>query len=761
MRFQKSTYQYFILILIFFSGLASAQYLDIQQNYTEEQLVKDVFLGASNSGCFTVSNIQFSGGAFGNSQKSYAYFDGNGTSFPLTEGLILSTGNASSAKGPNSYILSETAPGWSGDSDLEDALHISNTFDATVLEFDFISNITDKISFDYIFSSEQYLTNPGTYQCDYTDGFAFLIKEAGTTRYDNIALVPGTSLPVSVATIRGKSINRNCSAVNEHFFGGFNDFEHPTNFNGQTVVLKAEKNIIPGVKYHIKLVIADQGNYLYDSAVFLSAKSFSATKYLGPDRTVAAGNPLCPGSSLLLNAAIPGATYQWMKDGVAVNGATDPTFSVTEAGHYSVEIGVSGCVAKGEILVEYFDPSLSSSEFVRCDSDLDGTVAVDLNQITNGLLPGYSGLDIKYYLNEADAIAGNSNFLPTKWEYTSDTTVYVRIKHPVCDAVVNEVIFKAGNKVPVSKKEISSDVCDTDLDGISSTDLSAYITDFTADAGVDFKFYESQSNANQNTGVINPKVNFSGTKTYFARLEKAGLCPETVKITLTAKASEKSASLADTTVCENGNTVLDAGPGYDSYLWKTGETSSSISATEGEYYVDLEKNGCVYRQHVSVSTAAKPIITNVDVSGSTVTVFATGGSGGLLYSINGSDFQPSPVFLNVERGSYKAYVKDNCSVITENFVIINLIKVITPNGDGYNDEMNYEDLSIKNDVMIKVFDRYGNQVFASAPNILKWDGKNFGKPVPTGTYWYIITWTEPATSEIKNYHGWVVVKNRN
>jgi hypothetical protein len=75
---------------------------------------------------------------------------------------------------------------WKGDLDLEEVLGISNTFNATVLEFDFIP-LTNFISFNYILL----LMNINLTPCEYSDGFAFLIRELGTVNYTN-AVVPGT-----------------------------------------------------------------------------------------------------------------------------------------------------------------------------------------------------------------------------------------------------------------------------------------------------------------------------------------------------------------------------------------------------------------------------------------------------------------------------------------------------------------------------------------------------------------------------------------
>jgi hypothetical protein len=51
-----------------------------------------------------------------------------------------------------------------------------------------------------------------------------------------------------------------CNENNAQYFGHFNPNGSPISFNGQTAILTAQTDVIPGDSYHIKLVIADQGN---------------------------------------------------------------------------------------------------------------------------------------------------------------------------------------------------------------------------------------------------------------------------------------------------------------------------------------------------------------------------------------------------------------------------------------------------------------------------------------------------------------------
>ena len=259
-----------------------------------------------------------------------------------------------------------------------------------------------------------------------------------------------------------------------------------------------------------------------------------------------------------------------------------------------------------------------------------------------------------------------------------------------------------------------------------------------------------------------PNQTISGNKTFYYRFENNVDCPAVSSLDFTFKQPKKSETLQDITICKESATVLDAGSDFTSYLWSTGENTSSITVPPGDYYVDLGYNGCTYRQNVKVSAAETPIINNITVEGSTITINVSGGTPPYTYSIDGINWFSSNIFSNVSRGMHTAYVKDkyNCDPISKEFLILNLLNVITPNGDGYNDTLDYSNLRIYTEVSIDVYDRFGAKVYQSSPNQYVWDGKRNGRPVPTGSYWYTIKWKEPDTGHEKLYKGWVLVKER-
>ena len=156
-------------LLISFIGFTQSITVNTS-TYTVPQLVTDVLV---NSPCSQVRNITWRTGSNFGSSNGIGYFTNTNPNFPLTSGVILSTGNVMNAPGPNSTTLSDGINTWIGDTDLENTLAAAgvtiNSTNATVLEFDF-TTFTTFFNFQFLFASEEY----GTYQCQSPDGFAFL-----------------------------------------------------------------------------------------------------------------------------------------------------------------------------------------------------------------------------------------------------------------------------------------------------------------------------------------------------------------------------------------------------------------------------------------------------------------------------------------------------------------------------------------------------------------------------------------------------------
>ncbi|VAV84842.1 FIG00657329: hypothetical protein, partial [hydrothermal vent metagenome] len=441
------------------------------QTYTPQQLIEDILI---DSDCITnvlVTNVV--GGDFNNTDQSYGFFDATGTTFPFQSGLVLSTGKLINTQGPNTTLSDDDAPNWVGDNDLETILNEPNTLNATLIEFDF-TTIADQVSFRYIFASEEYQENNAN-TCQFSDLFGFLIRPANSQQYTNIALVPNTQTPVKVTTVHPE-IPNGCPAENEFYFESYNNAVSPINFNGQTKVLTATANVTPNQIYHVKLVIADEQNFRYDSAVFLEAGSFQLSTDLGINRLLATNNPLCENETLELNAFQNGNnSYKWYKDSIEIVGEISPTYLVIEEGTYKVEITFgNNCVSYGEIIIEYNqNPIVFNTTLIECDLDLDGITLYNLFNAESGVTNNDSSIIItNFFLTQTDAIQNiNEINNSTSFQNTStQQTVFARVENQSqCFSIAEVILDISTNTLTIPPFE----VCDNDIiDGYSTFNLN-------------------------------------------------------------------------------------------------------------------------------------------------------------------------------------------------------------------------------------------------------------------------------------------------
>ncbi|MDH7444017.1 T9SS type B sorting domain-containing protein [Aquimarina sp. 2201CG14-23] len=530
-------------------------------SFTAQQLVEDVLI---DSPCATVENISsFTGTAQG--FNGIGYFESNGSGFEIERGVILSTGNASSASGPNGPTPLGEGDGtvWGGDADLANITSTPSLFNASYIQFEFVPTI-DFISFDFLFASEEYT---GAFPCSFSDVFAFILTDSSGNSV-NLAVVPGTNppVPIKVTTVHdGVDLNNNgiftdvvngtseCAPQNPTFFNRRIPANSPApiDFNGYTQVLTASGNVIANERYTIKLVIADNQDGDFDSAVFLAAGSFNLGGDLGDDRTLAAGNPGCTGDSIILNATIgTSSTYTWMKDGLPLAAGDGTTLlaggaqlEITQGGVYSVEIAIaSGCTASDSVTVEFINsPDIIAPpiNLTSCDDDDDGFNSFDLTVNSSLVLGGQDPMifPITYHLTQNDAenytglaadpiITTPDNFVNT----TAGQTIWLRI------AESNQKCYKVSSfdlevvRNPVANTLTDLEACDNDNDGsdvngIIEFDLSVKRTEVLgAQNPADFTvlFYENQTAAdagNPGTELADLYTNVANTQTIFVRIE--------------------------------------------------------------------------------------------------------------------------------------------------------------------------------------------------------------------------------------------------
>ena len=425
------------------------------------QLV-DLLLGNS---CVEVSNISVS------STQAVAYFNQNGSSFPISEGIIIRNGVATFTQGPYTGANLSSSVTASGDPFLQTLSDAnggtSPIVDAEYLEFDFIP-LSNSFSFNFLFASNEY----GFYQCEFSDVFAFVLTNLSSGVSTNLAVIPGTNTPVSVTTIRNSiyndpsSPNNSCASVNPGFFGTYNvgNPASTLNMRGQTVVMNASSGVVPNTPYRIRLVIGDYANSGFDSAVFIAAGSFTTTLDLGEDQII------CTGDTVQLDTNLDNTfTYTWYENGNPISGETNSTYTVTQAGTYTVEAIRGTCFITDTIV--FTDLAVTNpQDLLTCNT---GVASYNFNLTSNdeiALAINTAIYDVFYYESPADIVANNPipNGNLTSYPSAGGQTIYIKIFNTVtgsfCDAeypfdliVTNAVVATQPNPISICEGQGSTD----------------------------------------------------------------------------------------------------------------------------------------------------------------------------------------------------------------------------------------------------------------------------------------------------------------
>ena len=242
-------------------------------------LVKDVFLDG-------VSPSQYRDVEFTGDFRSVGYFySGYIMGFGTPEGIVMSNGFAGNLAQSNDCSPANANNGTNGGSDSDLALLTSLSInDACIIEFDFKPS-GDSAKFNFVFGSEEYHDYVNT---SFNDVFGFFLSGYGisgphTNNGINIAIVPGTSQPV---TINNVNCGRETSGCNPPPGSGPNCDQLKDNkdqtkpafgqfaLDAYTYSFVADNEVTPCKWYHIKLAIGDAGDGAYDSGVFLERGSF-------------------------------------------------------------------------------------------------------------------------------------------------------------------------------------------------------------------------------------------------------------------------------------------------------------------------------------------------------------------------------------------------------------------------------------------------------------------------------------------------------
>ncbi|HOY31729.1 MAG TPA: choice-of-anchor L domain-containing protein [Bacteroidales bacterium] len=385
-----------------FSTLLSFSFLFIAQKANAQlTVVEGTALGLTPLGLVqqvlvgngvTVSNGTFNGTAANISSTMIGRFNASGaaaTQLGYNSGIIITSGQASLAIGPNNSGSSGSGASTGSDPDLQALVPSHTVYDKAILEFDFIP-IADTIKFQYVFGSEEFDEYCNS---SYNDVFGFFVSGPGisgpfSNGAINIARMPNN--PSNYVTI-----NNVCNAGATYSWSNAGGTYYQ--YDRLTKVYTAWTLVIPCQTYHLKIAIGDCGDSSFDSGVFIKANSFSAygvtvSSYFSVPGAGDNAVEACSDGYLCFRLSSPAAapyTIPFTISGTATNGVDYtyiPNNVTVPAGQDSVAVVIHPIV---DGVAEGTETVVFNVQTVVCGSGSSVTV----NIIDNSILSAVSSND--------------------------------------------------------------------------------------------------------------------------------------------------------------------------------------------------------------------------------------------------------------------------------------------------------------------------------------------------------------------------------
>lgn len=444
----------------------------------------------------------------------------------------------------------------------------------------------------------------------------------------------------------------------------------------------------------------------------------------------------------------------------------NPTHTFTEPGLFAVTVEFQFSDRVPKTFVEFVEiiPSLDlpqSINFNQCDIDgnNDGITVFNLVSIASSEL-NVNGLDYFFYNSLQDAQLGQNPITNTSFyqNTTNGESLYMTVgADQSCNNIVEIVLTvfdgDGTNDFSYATCDVllsKSDVWIT-MSGLADQILMNYPEDAEVAFYLTLNELAAQSNPlNENT--VPHSFTELGFLNVFYQVYEGADCLGVGEVSF-----DILDGLEDTTKNVNfcvsdGSLTLSPDNAYASYSWSTGENTPTISINQaGTYTVDVVSiSGCSGRLQYIVTQIG---LFDIEVAvqdfqqNNTVVVTPVGANQELLYSIDGGQtFKENGVFTNLVAGYYTLVVRDyaNCNEVVQLVLVRGAPRYFTPNGDGHNDFWHVQNAGAYPGLTVSIMDRYGKNLANLTSSTQGWDGTYGGVSLPTGAYWYLITYEEQS-----------------
>lgn len=768
--------------LIFLPSLIFGQ-LVTNTAMSPPQLVQNVLLGSG----VNVSNINFTGNL-----QAIGSFTANNTTLGINSGIVITTGtvfnNANGPQGPNNDPASGFDNNAGSSAILNGILGENVTFNAAVLEFDFQA-LGDLVSFNYVFGSEEYTEYVGS---AFNDVFGLFISGPGIAGTQNIAKLPNQT----IVSINNVNPSNNAGFYVNNGDGNqapFNTSNLFIQYDGYTRVLTASSPVQCGQTYHLTIAIADVGDGILDSGIFLEAQSltseapseisFSISDDFFGDQTIIAEG--CTSAEFVFSRSNTSAPISVPIElsGTATVGLdytnTIPAVLNLAAGQasasFSFDAIVDGIVDDLEtIIITFLVPDLCNGsnpqsftfqikevepiQVTLVDDTIfcNGPQAVTLTPIITG------GLEPITYLWNTNQTSPSITVSP------SETTTYSVTATDFClnSTATDQAEVFIPELVPVVIQPLS------DIIEICPYVDNLIVPIVSGGAGSQYNYAWTVNN--QNAGS-NPFLAIAPSSSINVNLIVDDGCgsiaTESFSYTVITPVLVPEINFPEM-ICPGDSVQLIAsatlGLGQYAYAWNhSNETNSSVWVTPFQtttYTVNISDECLTYS--VPISTSVPVRIPRVDFSFAATDLnigtpiqFINSTSNGVSYSWNlgNGEFSnienPSTVYNDIDTFYVTLIAIDNmgCTdTITKPIIIgyaLYIPNTFTPDGNRFNNTFFVKSLNI--DILeFEIFNRWGEIVFlAKYETNFVWDGSFKGKDCPDGVYTYKIRYKTKSSRE--------------
>lgn len=298
-------------------------------------------------------------------------------------------------------------------------------------------------------------------------------------------------------------------------------------------------------------------------------------------------------------------------------------------------------------------------------------------------------------------------------------------------------------------------LCDNLNDGVEIIDLTNHNSNLIPnDASYKFEYFKTRlgaTNSDRSQFISNFKyVQLSNINNeVFVKVISQYGCVSVVRLKFKFIDSPRIKMQDKYPLCEFKSVDIDAGSGFNSYLWSNGEKTQIINlVAPGDYWVNVtEKHGsliCDSTKKFNVFLSNPAIITSITTKDwseteNVISIFQTG-LGDYEYSLDNKTYQDNNTFTDLLNGEYTVYVRDkfNCGTTTQDVYLLMYSRFFTPNGDGYNDTWRIKLSNFEAGLAIKIFDRNGKLIKTLTNMDNGWDGTYGGQALPASDYWFLI-----------------------